>query len=82
MEDAGEFAFGVVMTAVAGLGGDGEEEVVEEGFSVGLAGVIGIEKGEEVGEFAHFKMGVGAELLVLLVLAEFVPPFVGAALVA
>lgn len=82
MEDAGEFPLGVIMTAVAGLGGDGEEEVVEEGLSVGFAGVIGIQEGKEMGEFAHFKMGVGAELLVLLVLAEFVPPFVGAALVA
>ena len=82
MEDAGEFALGVVMTAVAGLGGDGEEEVVEESFAVGFASVIGIQEGEEMGELAHFEMGVGAELLVLLVLAEFVPPFVGAAFVA
>lgn len=82
VENAGELSLGVVVPTIAGLGGDGEKEVVEKGLAVSFAGIVGIQELEEVGELAHFEVSVGAELLVLFVLAELVPPFVGAAFIA
>ena len=35
-----------------------------------------------MGDFAHFHVGVGAELFVLFLFVELMPPFVGAASIA
>lgn len=82
MENAREFTLGIIMTPVTGFGGDREQKVVEKGLSIGLTGVVGVEKVEEVGELAHFEMGVMAKLLVLFILTKFMPPLVGAAFIS
>ena len=77
VEDAGELTLHIGVAPVAGLGGNRNHGVFQDGAAIGFPRLV--EAFEEVGDFVQLHVRVGAQLLVGVLLLELVPPLVTAA---